>query len=543
MTTAPLPNSALPTFALQDGTAQRQFPSGRSTLLCFVKEDCPTCRLSMPLIREMQDRYGENVDVWAVGQDSEGNAMLIDEYGLSGPMLDDSALKVSFAYEIDTVPTLILTDGDGHEQRRFHGFGKDDFRDMTTELSRLSGLGAAQVNWDDYPEMMPGCGSKSMEPGIFERLKAEAEGSPIRARRIEVGQNEDVYELLYEQGVTDGLPVMPPTPERVVRMLEYTSRDPQEQIAVLPPNLAPVTIEKVAINAVLAGCKPEYFPVVLAATEAIADERFNVHGAMATTMGGAPVLIVNGPIREQIGLNSGQGALGQGFRANATIGRAVRLVIRNIGGHRPGGTERSTIGWPGKYTLCFAEAEERAPTWTPLHVERGFQPQDSVVTAVIQTAGPSQVIDQTSRTPEALGGSIGLKAAMARHAKMPAIGETVIIVSPEHYDTLARAGWTKDDLRRRIQEVGQKPLREWLADEESGGLAGATLEQFLHGKDLAEADLDRPIRKFREDAWLMIVVAGGGAGKWSGVMDAFGTGSGGTMAVSRKIETIAGVGA
>ena len=356
-----------------------------------------------------------------------------------------------------------------------------------------------------------------------------------------MGADEDVYELLFEQGVTDGLPALPPTPERVLRMLEHTRRDAQEQIAVLPPNLAPLTIEKVAINAVLAGCKPEYFPVVLAATEAVADERFNVHGAMATTMGGAPVLIVNGPVRDQIGMNSGQGALGQGNRANATIGRAVRLVVRNIGGHRPGGTERSTIGWPGKYTLCFAEAEERAPAWTPLHVERGFQPEDSVVTALIQTAGPSQVIDQTSRTAEALAGSIGLKAAMGRHAKMPAIGETLIVISPEHYDTLSGHGWSKDDVRRRIQAVGVQPLRALLADEESGGLAGASLKPFLKGPsgkvdDIADADLDQPVRKFKEDAWIMIVVAGGGAGKWSAVLDAFGSGPGGTMAVSKKIE-------
>ena len=536
-------DAALPSFGLADGSAERRFPTGRSTLLCFVKEDCPTCRLSMPLIREMQERYGEAVDVWAVGQDAAGNAVLMDEYGLPGPMLDDSGLGVSYAFAIDTVPTLILTDGAGRERRRFHGFGRDDFRDMTTELSRLSGLGGAVVDWDRYPVSMPGCGSKSMEPGIYERLQAEAEGSPIRARRIEVGAQEDVYELLYEQGVTDGLPVLPPTPERVVRMLETTDRDPQEEIAVLPPNLAPVTIEKVAINAVLAGCKPEYFPVVLAATEAVADERFNVHGAMATTMGGAPVLIVNGPVRDQIGMNSGQGALGQGNRANATIGRAVRLVVRNMGGHRPGGTERATISWPGKYTLCFAEAEEVASSWTPLHVERGFAPGDSVVTALIQTSGPSQVIDETSRTPEALAGSIGLKAALARHAKMPAIGETLIVISPEHYRTLAAAGWSKDDVRRRIQEVGVQPLRALLADEESGGLAGASLRPFLKGGDLSGADLDRPIRKFRDDDWLMIVVAGGGAGKWSAVLDAFGTGPGGTLAVSKKIAPIRGASA
>ena len=528
----------LPGFELHDGKADRAFPSGRGTLLAFVKEDCPTCRLSMPLIREMQEQYGESVDVWAVGQDAEGNAVLVDEFGLPGPMLDDSELKVSYDFAIDTVPTLILADEGGHEQVRFHGFGRDDFRDLNAELARLSGAEAASVDWDAYPESMPGCGSKSMEPGIYERLKSEAEGSALASTRIGVKPSDDVYELLYEQGVTDGLPVMPPTPERVVRMLETTARDPREQIAVLPPNLAPLTVEKVAINAVMAGCRPEYFPTVLAATEAIADERFNVHGAMATTMSGTPVLVINGPIREEIGVHSGQGALGQGFRANATIGRAVRLVIRNVGGHRPGGTERATMGWPGKYTLCFGEAEERASTWTPLHVERGFAPKDSVVTAIIQTGGPSQVIDEVSRTPEALAGSIGLKAAMAYHPKRPAIGETLIVISPEHYITLSQTGWTKDDVRRRIQEVGERPLRELLADDEAGGLGGDSLLPYLDGMPLSDADLDRPIRKYRDDSWLMIVVAGGGAGKWSAVLDAFGSGPGGTVAVSKKIEPI-----
>ena len=230
-----------------------------------------------------------------------------------------------------------------------------------------------------------------------------------RARRITIAAGDDVDEFLFDQGLTDGLPVVPPTPERVERMLAQTRRDPLEEMAVLPPNLAPLTVEKVAINAVMAGCKPEYFPTVLAGVEAIADEQFALHGVGATTMGGSPVLIVNGPVRERIGVNCAQNALGQGHRANATIGRAVRLVIRNVAGHRPGGTERATIGWPGKYTMCFGEWEERAPTWRPLHVERAFDPGDSVITAITQSGGPSQLIDESSRSAKALAGSIGLK--------------------------------------------------------------------------------------------------------------------------------------
>ena len=149
---------------------------------------------------------------------------------------------------------------------------------------------------------------------------------------------------MYDQGFSDGLPVMAPTPERVLRMLRGTRRDAQELVAVVPPNMAPATVEKVAINAVLAGCRPEYLPVVIASLEAVCTETFNGHGVMATTMGASPALIVNGPIRDRIGMNSRLGALGQGNRANATIGRALRLVLRNVGGAKPGGTERSTLG-------------------------------------------------------------------------------------------------------------------------------------------------------------------------------------------------------
>lgn len=528
----------LPGFKLSDGTKERLFPTGRHALLAFVKEDCPTCRLSMPLVRDLQAAFGGAVDVWAIGQEAAGNAILVDDYALRGPMLDDSELGVSFEYEIDTVPTLILADGEGRQLRRFHGFGRDDFRGLVADLARTSGIPEPAIDWGEYPESRPGCGSRSMEPGIYERLQTAAAGSPLRARRIEVGADEDVFELLFEQGVTDGLPVVPPTPERVVRMLEYTRRDPQEEIAILAPNMAPLTIEKVAINAVMAGCKPEYFPVVLAATEAIATPEFNVHGAMATTVGSAPVVVVNGPVRNLIGMNSGQGVLGQGNRANATIGRAVRLVIRNVGGHRPGGTERATLGWPGKYTLCFAEAEERAPAWRSLHVERGFAPDESVVTVVMQSAGPAQIIDQGSRTARALAGSIGLKAAAIQHPKQGAWGQTLFVISPEHYDTIARDGWTKADLRRRIYEVSTRRLGDLLPSEEAGGIERPGLRALGLADGTGEADLERPIPKFAKEEYILIVVAGGGAGKFSAVFEPFVSGPAGTLAVSKKVDLL-----
>ena len=532
----PTTSDVLPAFQLSDGRAERAFPTGRTALLCFVYEECPTCRLTLPLIEQLAAAFGSQVDVLVVGQEAVGNAALVAECGLRAAMLDDTALAVSWAYGIETVPTLVLADGAGQELRRFHGFVREEFQALADELSRLSGAAATTIAWDSYPALRPGCGSRTQEPGIFERLRAEAEGSPLRARRIAIGADDDAFEFMFEQGLTDGLPVVPPTAERVLRMLAATRRAAQEEIAVLAPNLAPLTIEKAAINAVMAGCTPEYFPVVLAATEAIATEEFNIHGCMATTMGGTPVLVVNGPIRERIGMNAGQNALGQGNRANATIGRAVRLVIRNVGGHRPGGTERSTIGSPAKYTLAFAEREERAPEWTPLHVQRGFRREESVVTAFCVSGGPSQVRDETSRSARALAGSLGLKAREATHPRMPAMGDILVVVSPEHYDTLARDGWSKEDVVRRIQEVGERPLGDLLESADVGGVSPGWVRGFLKGDEPREEALTRPVRKFARDEMVHIVVAGGTAGKFSAVFDPWSGGYEGSIPVSMKIE-------
>jgi peroxiredoxin len=251
--------NGLPAFRLPDSKGRVvSFPSGRLTLLCIVKEDCPTCGLSTPLIEQAFRAYGGSAAVLAIGQDRAGNEILIERHGLTVPMLDDSALKVSFAYNVEIVPTIILADQEGVELRRFEGFGKDDWSELYSELSRRTALAAPRVEWGSYPESWPGCGSKSVEPGVAERLRAEAEGSPLRARRIAIGEQDDPFEFMFAQGLTDGLPVVPPTPERVVRMLSGTRRDSQEVVGTCAPNYAPVTIEKIAINAVMAGCRPEW---------------------------------------------------------------------------------------------------------------------------------------------------------------------------------------------------------------------------------------------------------------------------------------------
>ncbi|MGI8549562.1 MAG: TlpA family protein disulfide reductase [Dehalococcoidia bacterium] len=524
----------LPSFSLRDSQGVfRTFPSGRQSLLCFVKEDCPTCDMAMPLIEAAHRAFSEHLDIWAVGQEAAGNALLERRHGLTVPMLDDTELHVSYVYDVEAVPTLVLTDGLGHELRRLVGFMKGEWQDLFGELALLSGAADGGPDWDPYPIYRPGCGSRSVEPGIAERLVAEAEGSPLRGRRIEIAAADDPFEFMFDQGLTDGLPVIPPTPERVLRMLAGTRRDPQEVVAVVPPNMAPATVEKIAANAVMAGCKPQYLPVLIAALEAVCTETFNIHGVTATTWGASPVIVVNGPIRQKLAMNMGINALGQGNRANATIGRALKLIVRNLGGARPGGIERAALGSPVKYGLCFPEWEERSP-WPPLHVERGFQPGENVVT-VFGLEGPHGIADQTSRTANALAGSLGLGVECVWNPKTHGYGDILLVICPEHVDTLWTDHWTKADVRRRIQEVTARPLHELLQNAESG--EGISPRRF-GSSGPSEEQLEQHIPKFRDAENIQIVVAGGEAGKFSAVFGGWVSGPAGSISVSRRIEEV-----
>ena len=233
---------------------------------------------------------------------------------------------------------------------------------------------------------------------------------------------------MYDRGWSDGLPLVPATRERVLRMLEGTSRSGDEVVALMPPNLVDCTVEKVAVNSVMAGCLPEYLPVVLASLEAICTDDFNMHGVLATTMGVGPVLVVNGPIATRIGMNSGVNVLGHGNRANATIGRAVQLVVRNVGGGAPGGVDRATHGSMSKLGFCFAEDEAGSP-WTTLAEDRGFDRSQDVVTAFCGE-GPRILVDQKSRSAESLVRMLaeGLLASVSPRTVMGMDG--LLVLSP-----------------------------------------------------------------------------------------------------------------
>ena len=498
--------------------------------MCFVKEDCPTCNDVMPLLETAYAGLRKRLDFFVCGQTEAGNRVLAERHGLTVPILNDASLKVSFAWDIEIVPTLYIVGADGQPGSKLVGFVREEWREAVERVASAAGVAQPRVDWGAFPEWRPGCGSLSADPIVAARLQAEAENSPLRARRIDIAQQDDEFEFMFDQGFSDGLPLLPPTPERVMRMLGGTQRDPQEVVAAVPPNMGEATVEKVAINAVMAGCKPDYLPVVLAGMEAVCTDEFNIHGVMATTMGATPVMVVNGPIRYRLGMNMKLGALGQGNRANATIGRALRLALRNIGGAKPGGVERSTLGNPMKFSMCFAEWEERSP-WTPLHVERGFDPDDSVLTVFAITSGPVLMVDQNSRTGAHLAGSLGLSLETMLHPKVHYTGEALVVVAPEHVDTFARDGYGKAEIRARMQEVTARSIRELARDDECPSPFKRDVVERMD-----KETLNRKLPKFGNDTDIHLVVAGAEAGKFSGAFHGWLTGETGSIPVSKKIE-------
>ena len=307
--------------------SQPALPALPDGLVAVVKQDCPTCELITPVLVEL----AEKASLTVFTQDDENFPAEI-----SNRRLDDD-LAVSWHHNIETVPTLLIV-RNGEETNRTVGWSRAQWE----QLSGVSKLGV------DLPDQRPGCGSLSVDPTLSAELAVKFGGSNLVGRRVEFASLEDTHEALFDRGWTDGLPVVPPTEPRVLAMLDGTTRSPDEIVATVPPDLIECTVEKIAVNAVMAGCRPEYLPVVLAAVEAVCTDTFNMHGLLATTMPHAPVLVVNGPIAENIGMNSGNNAFGQGNRANSTIGRALQLVIRNVGGGRPGEVDRAALGSPAK---------------------------------------------------------------------------------------------------------------------------------------------------------------------------------------------------
>jgi hypothetical protein len=253
-------------------------------------------------------------------------------------------------------------------------------------------------------------------------------------------------EDFFERGFTDGLPVIPPTPERVSAMLAAGGVAPDDVLGEVPTRNVVVTAEKTAINAVMAGCKPEYFPTVLATVRAFLQPKANAHSTTATLAGAAHAVIVNGPVRREIGVECGQAAFGPGFRANATVGRALRLVIRNVCRTVPGVLDRATWSWPLRYSFCFGEDEERTD-WTPLHVQLGYAPDDSVVT--VQSVMNMAPITEFAPDAQGIADSFWQIARVSGLGRDEWAGDdrsVVLVIGLEHQRRFVDDGWSKEQL-------------------------------------------------------------------------------------------------
>jgi hypothetical protein len=491
--------------------AVRHIESGKpalaaGTFVAFVKRDCPTCILVLPVLRQIEQlirSFGGTFEVHV--QDDLSFAE-----GFSDAC-DDTALETSYRYNVDTVPTLLRLK-DGQEDTRAVGWRRPEW-EAVTGIPRLG---------EGLPEYRPGCGSKTMDPGMPVRLKVRYGNTGLVSRRVAVPALSDPAETCYERGWTDGLPAVPPTEERVLEMLDGTARAPQEIIGRIPPNLAECTVEKVAINAVMAGCRPEYMPVVLTAVETALMPAFGLHGVLATTNPCTPVVMVNGPISRAIGMNAKGNVFGQGNRANAAIGRTLQLVVRNVGGGRPGEIDRSVFGSPAKYSFCFAEDDED-PRWDSYAVSLGFSSQASTVT-IFPGDGITQIIDHVSRQPEDLCRSYaGCIRAIYNTGHVIGV-QAFLAIAGEHARVFYDAGWSKERVKQELEALLKIPVRELVPGR--SGLSGLTPEE--------KADPDNLIPKFKNGTF-NIIRAGGNAGKYSAIISSIG-GRGSIEPVTREIR-------
>ena len=469
-----------------------------------VKKDCPTCALIEPVIKQLSDTFNNSLTIYVQDDPSFPESV--------ANKIDDSSLEFSYKQKIEIVPTLIRS-GDGlDEQARIFGWDKSQWQEFTG----IENLGANLVDFK------PGCGSKTQDPGMTEVLTLRFDTDLLQARKIELAESEDIMEACFERGWSDGLPLVPPTPLRVTRMLSSTDRSADEIVGSVPPDNRPCTIEKIAINAVMAGCKPDYLQVVIAALRAALKDEFCMHGLLCTTYFSTPVMIVNGPITKQIGMNSGVNALGQGNRANATIGRALQLIVRNVGGGIPGGIDRATLGNPGKYTFCFCEDESDAE-WPSLSMDRGYTREDSVVN-LFAGSGVQPFVDQQSRQPESLVKNLANSLRSVANTRSFGMADAIIVISPEHRRVLRESDWTKPNLKQALYDELKTPGADIIRGKD--GIAEGMPEKF---KDIM-------LNKFRDDG-LHIVGAGGKAGMFSAIISGWlASGEKGSQMVSQQIN-------
>ncbi len=475
-------------------------------LLLFVSEECPTSAMALRNLGPLCQAWAEaGLASAAVFEDPLEVAIRVARrQGWTGEVVsEEPPYQTSRDYQVTGVPTAVLIDRAGLLAGSVTGWDQPALAALIGNAETLLSARLA-VPPATEPLRKPGCSSKAaIDPELAAAMSAPA--------------GTDELEEMFERGWTDGLPVIPPTRERVEAMLG--AADGLASLGLVPPAMGEATLERVAACAVLAGCRPAYFPVVVAAARAALDPAFNLHGQAVTTQPAGQLVVVNGPVRQAIGLNTGMGVLGPGFRPNLTIGRALRLLVALCGGAMPGTLDRSTLGQMGKVGLCIAEDEEVSP-WEPLHVERGFRPGQSVVT-VIGSDAPLSISDHRSRTPEDLAYVLAWAAASTWSTNWWPLAEpSVFVICPEHAGMFRGAGWTKRRLRQFMFDAVHKPAGQLLRGETT---------PFVHAADPASE-----VPKWASPEAIVLLVAGGEAGRYSAVLGPC-TGMGSAI-VSREVE-------
>jgi peroxiredoxin len=498
----------------------------RPRLLVFFETDCPTCRLAIPYINRLSRELGEAADILGISQDPEPPTReLIAEAPIEFAVAIDGDLSVTRLYDPVAVPTLFLIGNDGRVAQTLSGFDKRGLNEIATAMAGKPLVIADP--FDGAPETKYGCVSRHLEGDTSGEIAAAANPyakRAARASRIELDDSVDPFDYCMQFG--DPLPVVPPTVERVEKMLSACTLPPDEVIALIPPNYGAATVEKIAANAVMAGCRPEMMRVLIPLVRAVCDERFNIHGVQATTHFAAPLVIVNGPIRGELGFASASNVFSNIARANSTLGRALQLILTNLGGARPGEIDMSTLGNGGKFSYCIAENEEENP-WEPLHVEMGFKPEESTLT-LFAGESPHGVSEHSARDGIQILTAISRSLATVWSYRVCAGVEAIVVLCPEHVKTLYRDGFSKEAVREHLFLNTAIPLRHF----EDGSGEGT---QYIKLYKQATIDGEPCYLKFQDASAIKIIVAGGTAGKFSAVIGSWASGPRGSQMVTYRI--------
>ena len=511
---------------------------GGPLLLAFLETDCPTCRLTVPYLKRLAEALGLYGDrVVAVSQDGRPETQeLVGAYDVNFPVLLDADLAVSRSYDPPSVPALFLVGAGGQIEFSEVGFHKEDLNSAAEKM--LPGLGlpvTVVADLDDgAPLMKPGCVSRHLESVVNPAAGGAAvqpSPEPIdllpergsRASRLTLAEDEDPYEYCMNAGFSPFLPVVPPTAERVDAFLVTIPHPPDSVVGLVPPCYGAATIEKIAANAVMAGCKPEYMEVLIPVVRAACDERFNLHGVQATTHAATPLIILSGPAATRLGFASGAGAFGNVARANSSVGRALQLMMANLGGALPGEIDMSAMGNPGRFSYCVAENHEESP-WEPLHVELGYGEGESTVT-LFAAGGLTEVSEHTARTGAGLLRTIAATLSIVWSWRQCLRVDAVVVLCPEHAATLSSDGFAKNDVRDFLFDHTGVPLRAFEHEGTEGTQLRDSYEEIL-------IDGEPHYRKFGDPSQIRIIVAGGTAGKFSAVVGGWLAGAGGSEIVT-----------